>query len=146
MASYWVNCATRITSFCPHSDSRNDDDVDDGDDVATIHFSKRKIKVEESQVNCPKSHYLQGVVELRFKCRWSLPRVLTKRHSACNKRLCTLKHLLPLLLLSGVRLCNPTDCSQVRLLCPPLSSRVHPDSCPVSQWCYLTISSSASEA
>ena len=30
-----------------------------------------------------------------------------------------------------------------RLLCPPLSPRVSSDSCPLSQWCYLTISSSA---
>ena len=35
--------------------------------------------------------------------------------------------------------CNPMDCS--RLLCPPLSSRVCSNSCPLSQWCYLTISS-----
>ena len=28
-----------------------------------------------------------------------------------------------------------------RLLCPPLSPRVCSDSCPLSQWCYLTISS-----
>ena len=30
-----------------------------------------------------------------------------------------------------------------RLLCPPLSPRVCSISCPLSQWCYLTISSSA---
>ena len=30
-----------------------------------------------------------------------------------------------------------------RLLCPPLSSGVCSNSCPSSQWCYLTISSSA---
>ena len=29
-----------------------------------------------------------------------------------------------------------------RLLCPPLSPRVCANSCPLSQWCYLTISSS----
>ena len=29
-----------------------------------------------------------------------------------------------------------------RLLCPPLSPRVCSNSCPLSQWCYLTISSS----
>ena len=28
-----------------------------------------------------------------------------------------------------------------RLLCPPLTPRVCPASCPLSQWCYLTISS-----
>ena len=30
-----------------------------------------------------------------------------------------------------------------RLLCPPLSPRVCSNSCPLRQWCYLTISSSA---
>ena len=30
-----------------------------------------------------------------------------------------------------------------RFLCPPLSLRVCSNSCPLSQWCYLTISSSA---
>ena len=30
-----------------------------------------------------------------------------------------------------------------RLLCPWLSPRVCSDSCPLSQWCYLTVSSSA---
>ena len=30
-----------------------------------------------------------------------------------------------------------------RLFCPPRSSGVCSDSCPLSQWCYLTISSSA---
>ena len=31
-----------------------------------------------------------------------------------------------------------------RLLCPPLLPRVGGNSCPLSRWCYLTISSSAS--
>ena len=30
-----------------------------------------------------------------------------------------------------------------RLLCPPLSPRIYPSSCPLSWWCHLTISSSA---
>ena len=34
----------------------------------------------------------------------------------------------------------PMDC---RLLCPPLSPRVCSNSCPLSRWCYLTISSSS---
>ena len=33
---------------------------------------------------------------------------------------------------------------QTRLLCPPFSSKVYSDSCPLSWWCYITISSSAS--
>ena len=33
---------------------------------------------------------------------------------------------------------------EARLLCPPLSSRVCSNSCPLSLWCYLTISSSVS--
>ena len=53
-------------------------------------------------------------------------------------------------------LSNPMDCSlpgsaahgilllhHTRLPCPPLSSRVCSSSCPLSQKCYLTISSSA---
>ena len=38
-------------------------------------------------------------------------------------------------------LCNPMRCS-TRLLCPSLSPGVFSSSCPLSQWCYLTISSS----
>jgi len=37
----------------------------------------------------------------------------------------------------------PHGQQHARLLCPPLSSGVCSDSCPLSQWCYLTISSSA---
>ena len=39
-------------------------------------------------------------------------------------------------------LCNPMDCSTL-VLCPSLSPGVCSNSCPLSQWCYLTISSSA---
>ena len=34
------------------------------------------------------------------------------------------------------------ELQQARLLCPSLSPRVRSNSCPLSQWCYLTISSS----
>ena len=37
----------------------------------------------------------------------------------------------------------PHGLQHTRLLCPPLSSRVCSNLCPLSQWCYLTISSSA---
>ena len=37
----------------------------------------------------------------------------------------------------------PHGLQHARLLCPPLSPRVYSDSCPLSQWCYLTISCSA---
>ena len=37
----------------------------------------------------------------------------------------------------------PHGLQHARLLCPPLSPRVCSNSCPLSQWCYLTISSSA---
>ena len=42
-------------------------------------------------------------------------------------------------------LCNPMNCStpSFRLLCPSLSPWVCSNSCPLSQWCCLTISSSA---
>ena len=45
-------------------------------------------------------------------------------------------------LLSHVWLLRPHGLQQVRLLCPSLSPRVCSNSCPLSQWCYLTISSS----
>ena len=35
----------------------------------------------------------------------------------------------------------PHGLQHARLLCPPLSPGVCSDSCPLSQWCYLTISS-----
>ena len=36
----------------------------------------------------------------------------------------------------------PHGLQHARLLCPPLSPRVRSNSCPLSQWCYLTSSSS----
>ena len=36
----------------------------------------------------------------------------------------------------------PHGLQHTRLLCPPLSPRVCSNSCPLSRWCYLTISSS----
>ena len=36
----------------------------------------------------------------------------------------------------------PRGLQHTRLLCPPLSPGVHSNSCPMSQWCYPTISSS----
>ena len=44
-------------------------------------------------------------------------------------------------LLSRVWLCDPMDCSTPGLP-PPLPSRVCSSSCPLSQWCHPTISSS----
>ena len=45
--------------------------------------------------------------------------------------------------LSHVQLFTTSLTVDARLLCPPLSPRVCSDSCPLSQWCYLTISASA---
>jgi len=39
-------------------------------------------------------------------------------------------------------LCDTHGLQHTRLLCPPLSPRVCSNSCPLSRWCYLTISSS----
>ena len=39
-------------------------------------------------------------------------------------------------------LCDAMDCS-MSSFCPSLSPGVYSDSCPLCQWCYLTISSSA---
>ena len=44
--------------------------------------------------------------------------------------------------LSCVQLCDPMDCSTTRPPCPSLIPRACSDSCPLSQWCYPTISSS----
>ena len=38
---------------------------------------------------------------------------------------------------------GPHELQHTRLFCPPLSPRVCSNSCPLSWWCYLTISSSA---
>ena len=38
---------------------------------------------------------------------------------------------------------RPHGLQRARLLCPPLSPGVWSDLCPLSRWCYLTISSSA---
>ena len=40
-------------------------------------------------------------------------------------------------------LCDSKELQYGRLLCPPLSPGVCSNSCPLSWWCYLTISSSA---
>ena len=39
-------------------------------------------------------------------------------------------------------LCDPHGLQHARFPCPSLSSRVSSDSCPLSQWCYSTSSSS----
>ena len=45
--------------------------------------------------------------------------------------------------LSHVQLCDPWTTAHAKLLCPPLYPRICTNSCPLSRWCYLTISSSA---
>ena len=47
---------------------------------------------------------------------------------------CSVTKLCPII-------CNPMDCT-MPLVCPLLSPRVCSNLCPLSQWCYLTISSS----
>ena len=41
--------------------------------------------------------------------------------------------------LNHVQFCDPPGLQPARLLCPPLSSGVCLNSCPLSQWCYLII-------
>ena len=43
---------------------------------------------------------------------------------------------------SCLTLCNPMDWSMPGLPCQSPTPRVYPNSCPLSQWCHLTISSS----
>ena len=45
-------------------------------------------------------------------------------------------------LLSHVRLCDPMDCSTSRHPCPSSTPGVCSNSCPLSQWCHPTFSSS----
>ena len=45
--------------------------------------------------------------------------------------------------LTRVQLFWPHELQQARLLCPPLSPGVCSNSCPLSLWCYLAVSSSA---
>ena len=47
-------------------------------------------------------------------------------------------------LLSHIGLCDPMDCCIPGSSLLQLSSRDCPNACPLNQWCYLTISSSAS--
>ena len=44
--------------------------------------------------------------------------------------------------LSHVQLCDPMDCSRPGLAFPSPTPGVHLNSCPLSQWCHPTISSS----
>ena len=44
---------------------------------------------------------------------------------------------------SCLTLCDPHELQHARLPCPSLSPGVCSDSCPLSRWCYLTISPSA---
>ena len=44
--------------------------------------------------------------------------------------------------LSHVQLCDPMDCSRPSLAFPSPTPGVHLNSCPLSQWCHPTISSS----
>ena len=37
-------------------------------------------------------------------------------------------------------LCDPMDCSKARLPCPSPTPEAYSNSCPLSQWCHLTIS------
>ena len=51
-------------------------------------------------------------------------------------------YLFPLLLFSRIQLFATHAQQHARLFCAPLSSRVCSISCSLSQWCYLTVSSS----
>ena len=44
---------------------------------------------------------------------------------------------------SSLPLCDPYGLQHARLPCPSVSPGLCPSSCPLSQWCYPTISSSA---
>ena len=65
----------------------------------------------------------------------------TFRYQSKGMWLSILEGAMDLLLFSHVWHCNSMDCSMPD--CPPLSPRVCSNSYPLSWWCYLTISSSA---
>ena len=53
------------------------------------------------------------------------------------------KHICCCLVTKSSLTLQPHGLQYARLICPPLFLRICSDSCPLSQWCYLTISSSA---
>ena len=68
---------------------------------------------------------------------------MDKRTTAGCGRLCMLSCFSSVQSLSHVRLFAPRGLQHSGLPCPSLSLRVCSNSCPLSQWCYLTISFSA---
>ena len=62
------------------------------------------------------------------------------KHKSCHNT-----HMVIMLLLFSCSVLSnswPHGLQHARLHCPPLSPRVWSNSCPLSQWCYLAISSS----
>ena len=72
---------------------------------------------------------------------WFVGLFCTPRPSCCW-RVSVFFHLVFVQLLSHVWLFVTPRTAYARLFCPPLSPRVCSDSCPLSPWHYLTISSS----
>ena len=72
-------------------------------------------------------------------------------HQYCNVHSGAIMHsvyvtVFPVLICLVTKPCPtlwPHGLQHARLLCPPLSPRVSSDSCPLSWWCYLTTSFSA---
>ena len=62
---------------------------------------------------------------------------------AVTRYLFPYRQIIVVALLSNVQLCDPVSCKFGRLPCPSLSPGVCLNSCPLSQWCHPTISSSA---
>ena len=62
--------------------------------------------------------------------------------SRCHFKMIKIANFVMYVLLSHVQLCWPHGLQHTRLPCPSLSPGVCSNSCPLSRWCYLTISSS----
>ena len=72
------------------------------------------------------------------KADCSLPGLLSSFHCKQIKKTCCC-----CLVAKSCPTLQPHGLQNARLLCPPLSHGVCSNSCPLSRWCYLTISSSA---
>ena len=71
-----------------------------------------------------------------LSAQWSRQRHAVKRKPTCLCYCCSVTN-------SCLTLCDPVDLQHARLLCPTLSPGVYSNSCLLSWWFYLAISTSA---
>ena len=93
--------------------------------TSTDSFSRRECHSRAKSSQMPVRHPLPSI-EPPSPPTWSTQRIC----------FCSVTKSFP-------TLCNPMKLQHSKLPCPLLSPGVCSDSCPLSQWCYLAISSSA---